>query len=34
MSKEEIIDYLGEALVSRLRQGGQMLGFYWEDQRK
>jgi len=34
MGKEELIDYLGEALVSRLRQGGSMLGFYWKDQRK
>ena len=34
MSKDELKEYLGEALVSRLRQDGQMLGFYWEDQRK
>ena len=34
MSKDELVDYLGNALVSRLRQGGAMLGFYWEDQRK
>ncbi len=34
LHKEEIVDYLGEAMVSRLRQGGAMLGFYWEDQRK
>jgi DNA replication protein DnaC len=34
MSKDELVAYLGEALISRLRQDGQMLGFYWEDQRK
>jgi DNA replication protein DnaC len=34
MSKDDIVSYLGDALVSRLRQDGQMLGFYWEDQRK
>ena len=34
MSKDELKEYLGEAMVSRLRQDGQMLGFYWEDQRK
>lgn len=34
MGKDEFVDYVGEAMVSRLRQDGQMLGFYWEDQRK
>ena len=34
MGKEELVDFLGDAIVSRLRQDGQMLGFYWEDQRK
>ena len=34
MTKDEFVEYLGEAMISRLRQDGQMLGFYWEDQRK
>lgn len=34
MGKDEFVEFLGDAMISRLRQEGQMLGFYWEDQRK
>lgn len=33
MPKEQLVDFFGEALTSRLRQEGSMLGFYWPDLR-
>ena len=33
MAKETLSEFFGPAMMSRLRQGGSMLGFHWDDLR-